>query len=212
MAKSVKPPRVSYAKSTQMITGMTPAQYKREFQTFSRRVANYNAVMGQHESAAQLFYNYKRFQNSPNGLSPILQAVAATPATRARTAGATPFARYGKSWGKISAAASGFVMQKWGGFMNPPRPTPTGKLYSGYALAVDGDISLYASKQISADELVQRLRDALAGGTGDDNGLAYKIGMAMRDGRIPPDVAQRLFREIDAHRSQIADDNPDYHY
>lgn len=74
----------NYAKMTKSLTGMSDAQYKREYTKFAARVRNYNAIAGTNYSPAREFYYSQRYAGVP---SAALSAIMATPATRARKAG-----------------------------------------------------------------------------------------------------------------------------
>lgn len=88
MAKQAK--RKNYKQLTLKATGMTEAEYKREYTTYSARVRNYNRVAGTNISPAQQFYYSKRYADN---LSPLQMAIAQTPATRARQAGTYPISQ-----------------------------------------------------------------------------------------------------------------------
>lgn len=77
----------NYKQLTLKATGMTEAEYKREYTTYSARVRNYNREAGTMVSPAKFFYYSKVYADR---LSPLQTAIAQTPATRARRAGEYP--------------------------------------------------------------------------------------------------------------------------
>lgn len=102
----------SYAALTRQLTGMSAEQYKREYTKFAAQVRNYNAVAGSQYSPAKEFYYSKKYAGD---LSPALEAILQTPATRARSAGAS--ALTGKALQATEARAAEVVLTRWDGFI-----------------------------------------------------------------------------------------------
>ncbi len=103
----------NYAKLTRQLTGMTPAQYKKEYTKFAARVRNYNAIAGTQYQAAREFYFSYRYSNAK---SPALRAIEATPATRTRRAGQQT--ALGKEAAqRVEKAATEVFVQKWSGWL-----------------------------------------------------------------------------------------------
>lgn len=96
----------NYKQLTLKLTGMTEAEYKREYTTYSARVRNYNRVAGTSVSPAQMFYYSKQYADR---LSPLQTAIAQTPATRARKAGEYPISA------TTANIARGEVYRSWEG-------------------------------------------------------------------------------------------------
>lgn len=77
----------NYKQLTLKATGMTEAEYKREYTKYSARVRNYNRVAGTTVPSAKFFYYSKVYADR---LSPLQMVIAQTPATRARRTGEYP--------------------------------------------------------------------------------------------------------------------------
>lgn len=73
----------SFKQQIIQMTGMSDAEYRREYTRYAARVRNFNRATGSNVSAAKAFYNSKKYANN---LSQLQEAIQATPATRAHRA------------------------------------------------------------------------------------------------------------------------------
>ena len=103
----------SYAQLTRELTGLSKAEYKKQYTEFSKRVRNYNRITGENYSAAQQFYYSKRYAGEE---SPSLRAIMETPATQARAAGVR-LAVSRESVAAVLARQKDVVLQRWAGYI-----------------------------------------------------------------------------------------------
>lgn len=158
----------NYAKLTKRLTGMTTDQYEKAYTKFAARVRNYNSIAGTNYKAAQQFYYSFRFED---GLSPALQAIQKTPATRPRTAGAEYLGE--KAQKLVTKLASNVLYDKWGAFIQKSRNDQETGFGSGDAAKVSDALEHGLVTVKEADEMLRRIKEGLSQRREDDPSYRY---------------------------------------